>query len=101
MYGHLLKPGWKSIDVIEHTEGTVHTVVRVQNPGAKPPQLKSQRLSDSEVLLVYDSPRRMCALAIGIAKGLALHFGENITTRETICMHKGANRCEILFRKIA
>ena len=87
MYGHLLKPGWKSI--------------RVQNPGAKPPQLKSQRLSDSEVLLVYDSPRRMCALAIGIAKGLALHFGENITTRETICMHKGANRCEILFRKIA
>jgi len=50
MYGHLLKPGWKSIDVIEHTEGTVHTVVRVQNPGAKPPQLKSQRLSDSEVL---------------------------------------------------
>ena len=30
MYGHLLKAGWKSIDVIEHTEGTVHTVVRVQ-----------------------------------------------------------------------
>ena len=101
MYGHLLKPGWKSIDVIEHTEGTVHTVVRVQNPGAKPPQLMSQRLSNNEVLMIYDSPRRMCALAIGIAKGLALHYGEHIVIREAICMHRGANRCEILFRTIA
>ena len=57
MYGHLLKPEWRAIDVIDHTEGTVHAVVRVRNPEAKPPRLKTQRLSPDEVLLAYTSPR--------------------------------------------
>jgi hypothetical protein len=59
MYGHLLKPEWRAIDVIDHTEGTVHAVVRVKNPDAKPPKLKTQRLSPNEVLLVYTWPRQM------------------------------------------
>ncbi len=56
MYGHLLKPEWRAIDIIDHTEGTVHAVVRVKNPDAKPPKLKTQRLSPNEVLLVYTRP---------------------------------------------
>src|ERR1700730_14200308 len=58
MYGHLLKPEWKAIDVIDRTEGTVHAVVRVKNPEANPPKLKTQRLSPDEVLLIYTSPRQ-------------------------------------------
>jgi len=69
MYGHLLKPEWRAIDVIDHTEGMVHAVVRVKNPDAKPPKLKTPRLSPNEVLLVYTSPRQMCGLAIGIGTG--------------------------------
>lgn len=99
MYGHLMKPTWKALDVIENTEGTVHTVVRLQHEGAKPPKLKTTRLSPQEVLLVYDSPRQMCALAKGIGKGLAQHFKEVLIISETQCMHKGAPRCEIHFRK--
>jgi hypothetical protein len=98
-YGHLLKPEWTAIDVIDHTEGSVHAVVRVKNPEAKPPKLKTQRLSPNEVLLVYTSPRQMCGLAIGIGTGLGQHFGEKIDAEQTMCMHKGATRCEILFRK--
>lgn len=100
IYGHLLKPTWGTIDVIANTEATVHTVVRLKNPGAKPPQLKTERLSPDEVLLIYTSPRRMCALAIGIAAGLGRHFQEKIVATQTMCMHKGATRCEILFRKV-
>jgi hypothetical protein len=99
MYGHLLKPEWRAIDVIDHTEGTVHAVVRVKNPDAKPPKLKTQRLSPNEVLLVYTSPRQMCGLAIGIGTGLGQHFQEKIIANQTMCMHRGASRCEILFRK--
>jgi Haem-NO-binding len=99
MYGHLLKPEWGTIDVIDNTEGTVHAVVRVKNPEAKPPKLKTQRLSPNEVLLVYTSSRQMCGLAIGIGLGLGQHFGEKIVADQTMCMHKGATRCEILFRK--
>ena len=100
MYGHVLKKQWKTIDVIEHTEGTVHTVVRTQNPGASPPALNTMRLNPNEVLLIYSSHRRMCALAIGIGHGLAAHFGEKILVNQGMCMHKGAPRCEIDFKKI-
>ena len=100
MYGHLLKSDWKALDVIEYTEGTVHAVVRVQNPGAKPPELRTMRLSTNEVLLTYTSPRQMCALAIGIGKGLARHFGETLSITQLQCMHKGAESCQISYRKI-
>jgi len=101
MYGHLLKPNWKTLDVINHTEGTVHTVVRVKNPGAKPPLLKTRPEGKDTVVLIYHSPRRMCSLAIGIGRGLARHFHENVTIRETECMHKGANSYVIIFKKLA
>lgn len=100
MYGHLLRPEWKTIDVIDNTEATVHSVVRVKNPGAKPPQLKTVRHGANEVVVFYTSPRQMCALAIGIGKGLAKHFNENIVIQHTACMHKGASQCEIVFRRV-
>jgi hypothetical protein len=99
VYGHLLEPEWRTIDVIDHTEQTVHAAVRVKNPGAKLPMVRTQRLSPNEVLLIYTSPKQMCGLAIGIGMGLGQHFGEKIVADQTMCMHKGATRCEILFRK--
>jgi hypothetical protein len=39
MYKHLISGDWKTLDVIEKTEETIHHVVRVQTPGAKPPVL--------------------------------------------------------------
>ena len=100
MNGHLLLPQWKTLDVIEHTEATIHKVVRVKNPGASPPELKTTRLSSSELLLIYTSSRRMCTFAIGIGKGLAHRFHENIVITQPVCMHQGSSHCEILFRKI-
>ena len=99
MYGHLLSPAWTALDVIQNTEGTVHTVVRVRNPGARPPQLRARRSSPEEVVLVYSSPRQMCFLAIGIGRGLARHFKENVSIHQTRCMHKGDAQCEIVYRK--
>lgn len=99
MYFHLIKPSWRALDVIEYTEGTIHTVVRVNSPGARPPKLKTTRLGVNEVLLVYDSPRRMCALAIGIGYGLGTYYKEKIVAQQTQCMHQGARSCQIVFRK--
>jgi hypothetical protein len=99
MYGHLLKPEWKSLDVIEHTEGTVHAVVRVSDPAAKPPKLQARRQGRDTVVLVYTSPRQMCALAIGIGKGVARSFKETLSIRQSQCMHQGAPFCEIIYKK--
>jgi hypothetical protein len=100
LHGHLLLPEWKTIDVIDHTEGTIHSVVRMKDSAADPPHLTTKRLGPDEVLLIYTSPRKMRALAVGLSKGLAKHFAETIVANHRMCTHCGAQRCEIIFRKM-
>jgi hypothetical protein len=99
IYGHLIPDGWKTLDVIAKADGTIHSVVREQNLGAKPPVLHTIRRSADEVVLIYGSPRKMCAFAIGIAMGVANHYDERIEVTQTKCMHHGSPHCEIVFRK--
>ena len=99
MHGHMLRPEWKTLDVIEHTERTMHRVVRIEDRGAHPPYLKVERRGPDEVLVIYTSPRRVCTLAIGIGKGLAKLFYEEIRVTQPVCMLNGADHCEILFHR--
>jgi hypothetical protein len=99
MYGHLIPSEWKTLDLIDKTETTIHNVVRVQTPGATPPVLHTFRRSVDEVVLIYASPRKLCAFAIGIARGVAKQFKETIEVTQTKCMHNGAPNCEIVFRQ--
>lgn len=98
MYRTLVQPEWRTLDVLEFTEDTIHKVVRSSNPGAKPPELKAVRVSESELHLTYGSQRKLCFVAKGIIKGLAAHFNEEVEVEESQCMHAGAETCEILVR---
>lgn len=98
MYKHLIKPSWKTLEVIENTENVIHEVVRVKNPGAHPPVLKAKRISPKELELHYGSQRKMCAVAKGISKGIAAHFGESLAVTERSCMLQGALECVIGLR---
>jgi Haem-NO-binding len=99
IYGAIMRPSWRTLDIIENTEDHVHRVVRMKNPGAKPPELRCARVSEDEVVLSYTSPRRMCAVAKGIGRGLAVHFGERLEIVESACMHRGAPACVISFKR--
>lgn len=99
VYGALLHDNWKTLDVIEHTEETIHRVVRMRQPGAAPPRLQVERTSPEEVVVTYDSPRRLCAVARGISRGIAKHFGERISISDRACMHKGDPKCLIAIRR--
>ena len=100
VYGALLDSSWKTLDVIEHTEETIHRVVRMRQPGAAPPRLHVERKSDDEVLITYDSPRKLCAVARGISSGVAKHFGEHIAITDRACMSSGAPKCLISVRRV-
>lgn len=76
MYQKLVQPGWKTLDMLEHTEETMHRQVRREHPEHSPPVLHVQRLSENEVVVDYVSPRRMGGLAVGIVRGLAVYFDE-------------------------
>jgi predicted hydrocarbon binding protein len=41
----------------------------------------------------------MCGVAVGIVRGLALHYAETIEIKELSCMHEGASACRILVKR--
>lgn len=96
MYWGAIEPDWRTLDVIEHTESTIHTVVRMNQRGATPPYLHATRTGENEVTVVYTSPRRLCAVARGISRGIADHYNESIDIRDTSCMHRGDAECVIV-----
>lgn len=101
MYGAFIKPDWTALDVIENTEQSIHTAVRIRNPGAQPPQLVATRVSENEVVVNYTSQRKLCSVAKGIAQGVCDHFGERVVITETSCMNMGGPACDIHVRKLA
>ena len=95
----LLKPEWKTLEVIENTEMALHAVIRLDKPGATPPKLRVERQGE-ELTMYYSSERKLCWLAKGIAKGMAQAFDEKIEIKEPQCMHDGADSCILKIRRI-
>lgn len=98
LYRHMVKPDWRTLELLQNTEETIHRVVRLRNPGARPPELRTDREGE-EVLITYSSARRMCGVAVGIVRGLAAHYGETIEIKELSCMLEGAGACRLLVRR--
>ena len=82
MYQPLIKPEWKTMEMLLHTEETIHRVVRLNNPGADPPRLQFEATGPNTLKFTYTSPRQMSAVAKGIIKGVAKHYGETLTIQE-------------------
>lgn len=98
MYKSFVKADWKALDLLEHTEKVIHNVVRMRNPGARPAELKTKRISPTELELIYGSDRKMCALAKGIIRGVGVHYHQKLAIDETACMNNGASACTFRVR---
>jgi len=95
IYRSMIDPSWRTLDLIENTENTMHKAVRLRDKGATPPTLVVNRLSPTELVINYSSPRRMCAVGKGIVRGIARHYGEQVVVDEPTCMHRGGPSCTI------
>ena len=93
MYWAVVDPNWRTLDLLENTEAAIHQVVRINQKGATPPQLAAARPSANEVVITYTSPRKMCAVAKGIIRGVAAHYQEQVTVDEPQCMLRGDAAC--------
>jgi predicted hydrocarbon binding protein len=98
--GALVDPDWDLFQFLECTEAAIHTVVRARDPDARPPKLRVVCPISDEILVLYESPRRLCSVAKGIIRGAARHYEQNIRISEPRCMLAGAKRCEITVRKV-
>ena len=94
-YGSLISTTWTCFDLLEHTEATIHEVVRARHPGARPPVLTVTRRGPESVSITYASDRRLCALAQGIVLGVGDHFGTPLQVHEPSCRLRGARDCTL------
>ena len=74
----------------------IHPEVRKIYPGADVPVFDFEDAPDGALMIGYNSPRKLCALAHGFVEGAAGHYGEPIVFQHLMCMHKGDEKC--LFR---
>ncbi len=81
-YGSMTKPTWKTMEMLLHTEETIHKAVRLKSPGAQPPRLKFKKTGPNKLKFNYNSWRQMSAVAKGIIKGVAKHYGETVEIQE-------------------
>ena len=95
VYEPLIRQEWRTLDVIEHVEERIHTVVRMRDPKAAPPYLSARKITNDMVEVTYTSPRRLCALGEGISRGLAAQYGERVVITQPVCMHRGDPKCII------
>jgi predicted hydrocarbon binding protein len=95
-YGNLVDDDWTALDLVEHTEEHIHTVLRTHNPKLMPPELKCQREEKDRVIVHYQSERNLCRVAIGIVLGVATHYGEEISVSEHKCTRNGDPYCEFI-----
>ena len=71
----------------------IHPEVRNLYPGADVPDFEYPLPPGAEHVIVYRSPRRLCALAEGLMLGAAAHFGETLVVTQSRCMHQGDDHC--------
>jgi hypothetical protein len=71
----------------------IHPEVRKIYPGADVPEFDFDTSSEEVLVMGYQSPRKMCALAQGLIEGAAAYFGEEATVEQPRCMHRGDEKC--------
>lgn len=71
----------------------IHPEVRKIYPGAECPDFEFSDAPDGSLLMGYQSPRRLCALAQGFVEGAAAHYGEIVGFEHQQCMHNGDPAC--------
>ena len=70
----------------------IHPEVRKLYAGAGCPHFQFSELGDA-LVMVYRSPRRLCALAEGFVQGASDHYGEAVAFKHQSCIEHGDEQC--------
>ncbi|SBS35156.1 Heme NO binding protein [Marinomonas aquimarina] len=78
-YPMLAEDKTDALEMLESVDNSIHVEVHKLYPQAELPEFKCIRLSDTKLQMVYRSKRPFSILALGLIKGCAEHFGEQLT----------------------
>jgi Haem-NO-binding len=71
----------------------IHPEVRKLYAGAGCPHFHFDEAPDGSLLMGYNSPRKLCALAHGFIEGAGDHYGQTMVVEQPTCMHRGDPNC--------
>ncbi|MEW6995111.1 heme NO-binding domain-containing protein [Colwelliaceae bacterium MEBiC 14330] len=83
-------------DFLLAIDGVIHSEVKRVHPSAYLPSFKYHNSENGDLILEYSSKRKLCYLAVGLIQGAAAKFSEKISISHPVCMHKGADHCELI-----
>jgi len=85
--------------LLEAVDSVIHVEVNKLYPDALTPKILVTEKRKNGVTLYYQSPRKMCLLAIGLVHQAAESFGTPVTIKHTCCMNEGADHCSMIIER--
>ncbi|MFB0982305.1 MAG: heme NO-binding domain-containing protein [Alteromonadaceae bacterium] len=83
-------------DFLKGIDHVVHKEVRRLYPDAYVPTFKVSETPNGDLIMLYQSKRKLCHLSEGLITGAAKHFDESISIHHPECMHDGAAQCKLV-----
>lgn len=92
-YPHFREEGQSLKDFLKSVEAAIHIEVKKLFPDSLTPRFDYEDPSPDKLVMIYSSPRQLCALAEGLFEGASSHFNEPLTVVQSHCTHKGDEDC--------
>ncbi|MDG1751470.1 MAG: heme NO-binding domain-containing protein [Thalassotalea sp.] len=103
LFIHLYKSSPASISHIDNLrdfliaiDQVIHKEVKRVHPKAYLPNFEYDEGADNELIMFYQSKRKLCHLSEGLIISAAKHFHQKITIQHPECMHNGADKCKLI-----
>lgn len=102
LFGHFVKLHEAMIlesdnlkDFLLRIDSVIHVEVSKLYPGSSLPIFDYEDIDENNLVMIYQSPRKMCYLAEGLVIGAAQYFNTPYKLKQTKCMHSGADHCRL------
>ncbi|MBX2861625.1 MAG: heme NO-binding domain-containing protein [Vampirovibrio sp.] len=94
----LLYPGFFSSastakEFVRSVDNVIHVEVKKLYPQAELPSITYEDPGPDALVMIYQSPRKLCYLAEGLIDGTAKYYGTEIQQQQTRCVHNGDDHC--------
>jgi len=99
-YKVMFFPSWKTLDVIEKAAPKVFKSIQYVDLHAPKSSVVCERISPDEVIVHYQSERKMCPYILGIIDAMGEHFNEKLDVFHTRCQRNKGDECEIHVRLV-
>lgn len=83
-------------DFLIAIDTVIHKEVQRVHPKAYLPSFEHTETPEGDLVMYYQSKRKLCHLSEGLILSAAKHFNQKINIKHPECMHEGAEKCKLI-----